>query len=93
MVRQPFRECLSDAIRYWEIRRFLYNGVLAAIVVVHFVLNLPASKKSLSFDWFLLLVVLAVLANVAYCAAYVVAVARAPLGATDGGHRLCGYPD
>jgi hypothetical protein len=45
--------------------------LLAAIVVVHSVKGLPFSKTVVQFDSLLLLFVLAVLANVAYCAAYV----------------------
>ncbi len=52
-------------------RRILYNLLLAAIVVVHSVKGLPFSKTVVQFDSLLLLFVLAVLANVAYCAAYV----------------------
>jgi uncharacterized membrane protein len=65
------REFLSNAIRYWEPRRIVYNIVLAAIVVVHFVHGLPFSKSVLQFNSLLLLFALAVLANVVYCAAYV----------------------
>ena len=65
------REFLSNAIRYWEPRRILYNLVLAVIVVVHFVHGLPFSKSALQFNSLLLLFALAVLANVAYCAAYI----------------------
>ncbi len=66
-----WREFLSNAIRYWEPRRILYNLVLAVIVVVHYVLGLPFSKSALQFNTLLLLFALAVLANVAYCAAYI----------------------
>ncbi|HXV62698.1 MAG TPA: hypothetical protein VEK15_18505 [Vicinamibacteria bacterium] len=58
------------ALRYWEPRRLLYNGVLGAVVVTHFVLAWPASREQLSFDIVLGIFLLAVLANVAYCAAY-----------------------
>jgi hypothetical protein len=71
METVQWREYLGEAIRYWEPRRIVYNVVLAAIVVIHFVKGLPSSKSVLHFDSFLLLFVLAVLANVAYCAAYV----------------------
>jgi hypothetical protein len=64
------RENATDAIRYWE-RRPAYNVVLALIVLVYFVLALPSSKTLLSVDLVLTLFVLAVVANVAYCAAYV----------------------
>jgi len=66
-----WRDHLANAIRYWEPRRILYNALLAAIVVIHFVRGLPFSKTMLQLDSLLLFFVLAVLANVAYCAAYV----------------------
>ena len=52
--------------------RLLYNAILAAIVVVYFLVALPASKQILTLDGVLFLFVLAVFANVAYCAAYIV---------------------
>ena len=71
METVQWREYLSNAIRYWEPRRILYNLLLAAIVVIHFVRELPFSKTVLQFNTLLILFLLAVLANVAYCAAYV----------------------
>jgi hypothetical protein len=67
-----FREALTSAIRYWEPRRLIYNAVLAAIVLIYFGRNYPATKSLISVDSILILFVLVVLANVAYCAAYVV---------------------
>jgi hypothetical protein len=67
-----FRESLTDAIRYWDPRRILYNVVLAAIVLTCFCLNYPASREGLlSVNGALFIFILAVLANVAYCSAYV----------------------
>jgi uncharacterized membrane protein YkvI len=66
-----WRDYLGDAIRYWEPRRILYNLLLAAVVVIHFVKELPFSKTVVQFDSLLFLFALAVLANVAYCTAYV----------------------
>jgi len=63
---------LTDAIRYWEWRRIAYNAVLASIVIVLFSMNWPASLNCITVGRVELLFVLAVLANVAYCAAYVV---------------------
>jgi hypothetical protein len=71
METVQWRDYLSNAIRYWEPRRILYNLLLAAIVVIHFVRGLPFSKTALEVNSLLLLFLLAVLANVAYCAAYV----------------------
>jgi hypothetical protein len=72
MTQKILQEILSDAIRFWERARLLFNAVLAVIVVLVFFLAWPASKASLSFDTMQTLFVLAVLANVAYCSAYVV---------------------
>lgn len=66
------RQSATDAIGYWETRRLLYNAVLAAVVVFCFGAEYPASRAILSIDKALFLFVLAVLANVAYCAAYIV---------------------
>lgn len=71
METAEWRDYLGNALRYWEPRRILYNLLLAAVVVIHFVKELPFSKTALQFNSLLLLFVLAVLANVAYCAAYV----------------------
>jgi hypothetical protein len=72
MDAQSFRESLTGAIRYWEPRRVVYNVVLAAIVLVYFGINYPATKSLISIDSVLFLFLLVVLANVAYCAAYLV---------------------
>jgi hypothetical protein len=71
MTTSALRECVTDAIRYWEHRRILYNAVLAIVVLVYFVAGLPMSRQSLSLDTLLGIFLLAVLANVVYCAAYV----------------------
>ena len=66
------REILTDALRFWEWRRLFYNLVLAAVVLLEFARLLPGSKAALQFDTGLTLFLLAVLANAAYCAAYLV---------------------
>lgn len=72
METATIREWATDAIRFWEPRRILYNLILAAIVIAYFVVGLPLSKGSITLNGALFLFLLAVLANVAYCAAYVV---------------------
>lgn len=67
-----FGQLAGDALRYWEPRRLLYNGVLASVVLVHFIAAWPTSRAFLAWDSLLGLFLLVVLANVAYCAAYVV---------------------
>jgi len=66
------REALSQAIRYWEPRRLVFNALLLLEVAVLFTAKLPISRAHFSIDLALFLFVLAVLANVAYCAAYIV---------------------
>ena len=70
MTEITARDALSDAIRYWEPRRILYNAVLLVVVAVTYWATLP--RAILNADSLQALFVLAVLANVAYCAAYAV---------------------
>ena len=70
MSSSDLRTLLTDAIRYWEPRRLLYNVALGAVVVVHYVLQLPHSQTALSPDLGLNFFILAVIANVAFSAAY-----------------------
>lgn len=68
---RSFRETVSDAVRYWEPRRVAYNLILAAIVIAWVGFSWPHFRPAMKFESFVLLVVLATLANVCYCAAYV----------------------
>jgi hypothetical protein len=72
MQTGTLREIATEAISYWEPRRILYNILLAAVVIFYFIAGLPASRHVLNADLALVLVLLAVVANVAYCAVYVV---------------------
>jgi hypothetical protein len=67
-----FREIISDAIAYWEPRRIAYNLVLTAIIVGRVTLTWPYYRGALTWANFLTLFVLAVVANVCYCTAYLV---------------------
>ena len=67
-----FRESLARAIRFWEPRRLIYNHVLAGIVLIYFGIHYPATKSLVTVDSILGLFILVVLANVAYCGAYLV---------------------
>jgi len=66
------RRILDDAIRYWEPRRLGYNLVLTAVVVGWLALTWPHFREAFTLQSLLLLFILAVLANVCYCAAYLV---------------------
>jgi hypothetical protein len=62
---------VANALRYWESRRVIYNGVLALVVLVHAFVGWGSLRDRLSFDMALGVFFLAVLANVCYCGAYV----------------------
>lgn len=68
---QRLREAITDALRYWEPRRLIYNGLLALIVLGYFVANGAHAITVVSLDGVLGVFLLAVFANIAYCAAYV----------------------
>ena len=53
MDSQTLKESLTDAIRYWELRRLAYNAILALIVIAYFSIDLPASKQIIDADFVL----------------------------------------
>jgi hypothetical protein len=67
-----FRGLLADAMQFWEPRRLIYNFVLAAVAVEWLVATWPHFRPALTLPSLLLLGILALLANVCYCAAYLV---------------------
>jgi hypothetical protein len=72
VARPKFGELASDALRYWEPRRLFYNLVLLAVVCAHYYTAWPASKPFLERDMLFFFFILAVIANILYCAAYAV---------------------
>jgi|RhiMetdeSRZDD1v2_1073273.scaffolds.fasta_scaffold456224_3 hypothetical protein len=60
----------TDAIRYWEPRRLVYNVVLLGIVAGQVVHAWPASRRDMNAGTAMPLFVLAAIANVLYCTAY-----------------------
>jgi hypothetical protein len=70
LIETTWRERLTNAIAFWERGRIAYNIVLVAIVAIVFWFGWPDSRNAVSIDKGLGLFLLAVLANVAYCAAY-----------------------
>jgi hypothetical protein len=75
MATPTFREALTSAIGFWERGRLAYNLVLLAVVAAVYTLGLPGSRQALQLDTGLQLFLLAAVANILYCAAYVVDVA------------------
>jgi uncharacterized membrane protein YhhN len=63
---------VADAMRFWELRRLIYNLVLCAVVVAWVVATWPHFRPMFVPHSLLLLAVLALIANVCYCAAYLV---------------------
>jgi len=61
---------VANALRYWEPRRLIYNAVLALVVVGEVAANWAMFSEKITVDLVLGLFILAVLANVAYCAVY-----------------------
>ena len=70
-ILNQLRDLVTDALRYWELRRLFYNALLGIIVLGHFIASWPASRAAVTSDGALGLFLLAVLANVAYSAVYV----------------------
>jgi hypothetical protein len=88
MTLDDAKSYLTNAISYWEIRRIIYNGVLAVIVLGYFVANLPVSLERITPDLIFGLFILAVLANIAYCAAYLADIVAQMSGFRDLWLRL-----
>jgi hypothetical protein len=66
------RELIADAIRFWEVRRLIYNFVLLAVVVAWVAGSWPHFRPMFTPHSLLLLAILALIANLCYCAAYLV---------------------
>jgi hypothetical protein len=71
MNSYSLRDYVTDAIKFWERWRVVYNLALGAVVIIHFAAGYPASRAIFSLDFALGLFLLAVVANIAYCAAYI----------------------
>ena len=63
-------EGFSGAARYWESRRILYNVVLCAVALGWIVATWPHFRPAIAMSSVLPIGVLALLANLCYCAAY-----------------------
>jgi hypothetical protein len=61
-----------SALHYWEPRRLIYNALLAAVTIFWLVWTWPHFRPALNLGDLLRLMGLALMANVFYCAAYLV---------------------
>jgi hypothetical protein len=66
------REYVDEAIRFWEPRRIAYNLVLTVVTAGWFLLGWSHFRAAFHLEFFLYLLILAVAANICYCAAYLV---------------------
>lgn len=61
---------LVGAARFWEPRRLLYNLLLFGVCVIWVVRSWPHFRPAMTLESLGIMTVLALLANVCYCAAY-----------------------
>lgn len=67
-----FRPVLADAIRFWETRRIVYNIVLSAVTIAWISASWPHFRPAMTLQSLGILCVLALIANLFYCAGYLV---------------------
>ena len=79
----PFRRLLTDAMRFWEPRRLVYNLILAVVVMVWLVASWPHFRPAFTRQSLLLLAVLGLLSNACYFAAYLVDLPMQSLSVVD----------
>ncbi len=68
----PGAPLFSNALRFWERGRVLYNAVLTMVVLLWIVITWPHFRPAMTLGSFEALIVLAFAANTCYCAAYIV---------------------
>lgn len=71
-MREEIKPLVTDAIRFWEKARILFNLVLAGVsfATLWYIFGAIGPAWRYLGHHFLLIFILAVLANIAYCAAY-----------------------
>jgi hypothetical protein len=78
-----WRQRFAEAARFWEPRRIVYNLLLDAVVIVWMVASWPHFRPAMTLESLGIMTVLALLANLCYCAAYIAEIPLMgfPLGA------------
>jgi hypothetical protein len=61
---------INDAARFWEPRRLIYNSVLVMATLSWLLATWPHFRPALRMSSLVLLAILAAMANLCYCAAY-----------------------
>ena len=67
-----FRGLIADSLRFWELRRLIYNLVLFTVVATWVAATWPHFRPMIEVHSLLLLAILALLSNACYCVAYLV---------------------
>jgi|SRR5579864_1451933 len=68
--KSQFRSMLTDAARFWERGRVIYNLILIGVVATWIVASWPHFRAAMHLFPLLQLIVLGLIANALYCAAY-----------------------
>jgi len=79
---------LRTAARFWERGRLLYNAILAAIVLIWILVTWPHFRPALTLGSLAAMLVLALVANLGYSAAYAVDIPMQRLLPTALGRRF-----
>jgi len=61
---------LTNTVHFWEPRRILYNAILTAVAIFWIAISWPHFRPALTLSSVAPMAVLALLANLCYCAAY-----------------------
>jgi len=80
-----WRQRFIEAARFWEPRRIVYNLLLSAVAIVWIVASWPHFRPAMTLESLGIMTVLALLANLCYCAAYTAEIP--PLGFPLGAAR------
>jgi hypothetical protein len=78
----------GEAVRFWEPGRIWYNVALFVVVLLWLGLTWPHFRPALTLEAFGKMTVLALLANVCYCAAYLVDFLLQAAASERNGRRL-----
>jgi hypothetical protein len=81
---------VSDPARYWEVRRIWYNVLLTAQVALFVIRTWPHFKPAMTISSLGKMLVLALLANVCYSAAYLGEIADSDSAVGRGWRRRRG---
>jgi len=81
------RKGLIVAARFWEPRRLVYNALLFAVCVIWVVKTWPHFRPAMTLESLGIMTVLALLANVCYCAAYLGEILIQNASSSEGWNR------